>query len=151
MPGAVVASARRRLVKTAARGDLSGSAKVRLGVEVLVTYVPLLRLLRSSDVGLMTRACRGARPVGSVVETADSRDLALRLGFVVGRVLEPLPSDSRCLIRALVLLRMLARRGIAADLVIGVKPGPPFEAHAWLEHDGLPVLPAHDFVPLHRG
>jgi hypothetical protein len=58
------------------------------------------------------------------------------------RVLERLPSDSRCLTRSLVVTRVLARRGIGASLVIGVAPAPNFAAHAWVELDGVPLLPA---------
>ena len=43
--------------------------------------------------------------------------------------------------RSLVLLRMLARRGVVCRLVIGVRPGETLEAHAWIEHDGHPLLP----------
>jgi hypothetical protein len=42
-----------------------------------------------------------------------------------------------------VLTRLLARRGIHASVVIGVRPGDEFGAHAWVEHDGTPLLPTH--------
>jgi len=64
-----------------------------------------------------------------------------RLGRVVTRTLAPLPADTRCLMRSLVLTRVLARRGIATRLVIGVHPGERFAAHAWVEHDGAALLP----------
>ena len=35
---------------------------------------------------------------------------------------------------------MLARRGGAASLVIGVVPEPRFAAHAWVEFAGEPLL-----------
>jgi hypothetical protein len=37
---------------------------------------------------------------------------------------------------------MLARRGAAATVVIGVRPGSPFGSHAWPELGGRPLLPA---------
>ena len=37
-----------------------------------------------------------------------------------------------CLTRALVLTRLLLRRGVATELVIGAKREGAFEAHAWL-------------------
>ena len=141
--------ARAALIRTPATGTLPASAKARLIIEIVVTYVPALRLLRTSDLNAMVKAARDVRATPEPVDRQNERDLALRLGFIVARVLEPLPSDSRCLVRSLVLLRMLTRRSIPASLVIGVKTGPPFEAHAWIEHDGLPVLPAHDFAPRH--
>jgi hypothetical protein len=48
--------------------------------------------------------------------------------------------DSRCLVRALVLTRMLARRGIESSFVLGVAAQPAFAAHAWLERAGVPLL-----------
>jgi hypothetical protein len=44
--------------------------------------------------------------------------------------------------RSLVLTGMLARRGIDTRLVISVRPGDRFAAHAWVEHDGVALLPA---------
>lgn len=46
----------------------------------------------------------------------------------------------RCLERSLTSQRMLRKRGIDAELEIGVqKQGPELEAHAWLEIDGQPL------------
>jgi hypothetical protein len=67
-----------------------------------------------------------------------------RLGYAVVRTLRLLPTDSRCLMRSLVLTRLLARRGIAGTLVIGVRTGERFEAHAWVEHSGTPLLDPGD-------
>ena len=57
------------------------------------------------------------------------------------RTLSPLPADSRCLVRSLVLVRLLARRGLPATLVLGASNTDGFEAHAWVEQDGRAVLP----------
>ena len=46
--------------------------------------------------------------------------------------------------RSLVLTEMLARRGIYAKVVIGVRPDPSFGAHAWVEVDGQPLLPTEE-------
>ncbi len=61
------------------------------------------------------------------------------------RVLRRLPGDSRCLTRSLVVLAMLARRGIEARLVLAARPTPTFTAHAWVERGGRPLLPTRDF------
>jgi Transglutaminase-like superfamily len=68
----------------------------------------------------------------------------LLFGRSVMRVLSLLPTDSRCLMRSLVLTRMLARRGVYTKVVIGVRQDPSFAAHAWVELDGQPLLPADD-------
>ena len=66
---------------------------------------------------------------------------ARRLGRAVVRALALVPGDTRCLRRSLVLMQLLAKRGISARLVIGTRTSPDFLAHAWIEHDGEPVLP----------
>jgi hypothetical protein len=42
--------------------------------------------------------------------------------------------------RSLVLVRVLARRGMPATFVLSAAPGPQFEAHAWIEYAGNPLL-----------
>jgi hypothetical protein len=69
---------------------------------------------------------------------------ARQLGRAVTRVLGLLPGDTRCLVRSLVLTRLLARRGAQSKLVIGTRTGPDFLAHAWVECGGVPVLSAGD-------
>ena len=72
----------------------------------------------------------------------------------VARTLRLLPTDSRCLMRSLVLSALLARRGIDSSLVIGVRTAEAFGAHAWVEHEGRPLLPtgasASGAAPFHR-
>jgi hypothetical protein len=69
---------------------------------------------------------------------------SLRLGLAVVRVLRYVPADSRCLMRSLVLTGLLARRGVYAKVVIGVRPAPSFGAHAWVEVDGVALLPTNE-------
>ena len=58
------------------------------------------------------------------------------------RTLEHVPLDSRCLMRSLVLLRVLAARGVDGSLVIAVRPeaSERLDAHAWVEVAGEPLL-----------
>ena len=73
---------------------------------------------------------------------------AARLVRAAGRV-SPFPSTcpsrspgppSTCLTRSIVLSRLLRRRGLAAEIRIGVRRGEgPFAAHAWVEVDGEAV------------
>lgn len=130
------------------RSPIPARVKAAILAEVLATYVTGLRQLRRDDLKAMAAWSRATRVRLQQVEPADERDLAIRLGSVVGRILSVLPTDSRCLIRSLVVVRVLRRRGIETRLAIGVKPGPPFEAHAWVEHDGRPVLPQGEFALL---
>lgn len=133
------------LYRTPAAAPLGVRGRLALGVEILLDYVPSWRALRTDDLPRMVTESRAVRRVAPA-SRANEHELAVRLGAVVGRMLALMPTDSRCLIRSLVLTRMLARRAIPSEVVIGVRPGGPgFAAHAWVEHDGRAVLPNGSF------
>jgi Transglutaminase-like superfamily len=119
--------------------------KLSLAREILFDYVRIRRLLWRSDLRAIVRTLRESAPQAQI-ERRDRRAQALgvRLGKAVGRTLRPLPFDSRCLVRSLVLMSMLARRSIPATLVIGVSVEPEFRAHAWVESEGISLLPSMD-------
>lgn len=125
--------------------------KVVLAAEILLVYVRVRWLMRRRDVRTIVSTVRTPsreRPDGAGPEGLDDRHVALRLGSAVRRTLTVLPTDSRCLVQALVLSRLLSARTIPSTLVIGVRPEPSFDAHAWVEHDGLPVLSPQGFDAL---
>jgi transglutaminase-like putative cysteine protease len=124
-------------------GRLSPLAKARLVAEILAAYVPLRRVVRRNDLPAMVARARAVDR--AVALPGDPHDVASRLGEIVGWTLKVLPTDGRCLIQSLVLVRLLAARSIAARVVIGVRGGDAFAAHAWVEHDAVPVLPAGGF------
>jgi hypothetical protein len=121
------------------RRRMPADLRVRVALEIVATYMQVRGRMLHGDV----RDVVGRLRDGAV----DAHDpyvayrIGRRLGQPVRRTLDPLPWDSRCLMRSLVLLRMLARRGVVCELVIGVRPGETLEAHAWIEHDGHPLLP----------
>ena len=130
--------------------SLGRRERVAFALEVLGVYVRvrwlLLRRGTAPAVGILRRGLLNPDTSGSVSTRVS---LGIRAGRAVVRVLRLLPTDSRCLMRSLVLTRMLARRGVYAKVVIGVRPGPTFAAHAWVEVDGQPVL-ATDESEYHR-
>ncbi len=73
---------------------------------------------------------RGSDAVSRAVLAEAVRRVALVAAFYPGRAL--------CLEQSLTLWLLLRRRGIDADLRLGVQPY-PFGAHAWVEHRGEPV------------
>jgi hypothetical protein len=121
--------------------------KVALIQEILAAYVAMWRVLGLSDVLQMAARAREVPARERAVDPLDHQ-VARRLGKVVGKTLGVLPTDSRCLIRSLVLVRLLARRSIPSTLVIGVRKSSEFEAHAWVEHDGEPILPPGEYTRL---
>jgi hypothetical protein len=128
---------------------LSAGRKAQLAAEILATYIWARWLL--SRRGLPAAIARLRQGSSACHPDGDARvyRIGLRLGTAVGRVLSPLPADSRCLARSLVLTALLARRGIRSALVIGVRGTPEFGAHAWVEYDGMP-LPREDEVTFNR-
>lgn len=121
---------------------LSPPGKALLVAEVLRTYGRARWLLWRRDLPSVVVAVEAAAPPPRQRATSSSLRLGARLARITSRSLSALPTDSRCLVRSVVLMALLARRGVASSLVIGVRPGAEFEAHAWIEHDGRPLLPA---------
>jgi hypothetical protein len=122
--------------------------RLRLTGEVLSTYTRVRWVMRDDDAERAVHRLRTeTRGEAEIPASEHQRDLELlaawRLAHATGRVLERLPSDSRCLFRSLTLMCMLERRGISQTLVVAVRPR-PFGAHAWLEVSGQPVLPDAD-------
>jgi hypothetical protein len=119
---------------------LRSAKRVALVGEIVLAYARAKRLMRRAD--LPATLARLRRPMPAAGQHEDGVGTGVRLGRIVGRVLDTLPTDSRCLIRSLVLTSLLSRRGVASTLVIGVRPGEDFGAHAWLEVAGRPVQDA---------
>jgi Transglutaminase-like superfamily len=124
--------------------------RTALALEVLGVYARVRWLLvRRGTAPAVEILRRGLRNQDAYDADSTRVSSGIRFGRAVVRVLRLLPTDSRCLMRSLVLTRMLARRGVYAKVVIGVRPGPSFAAHAWVEVDGQPVL-ATDESEYHR-
>ena len=112
-------------------------ANVRLGAEIAWTTLRVRRLVHRNDLPTALERCRAAVPHPPV----PSRDEVVRISRAVRRTMGVLPGDSRGLVASLVLIAVLARRGVDATLVVG-RPRNGFGAHAWVEVRGLPALPA---------
>ena len=121
-------------------------AKLLLAAEILITYCRVRWAMRRQALPDLVAAIRARRGDPAPLSPSGRRQLA---GAVMG-LLAVLPTDSRCLVRSLVYLTLLQRRGTAATLVIGVRTEPEFAAHAWVEHEGEPLLPEGDgeYAPL---
>jgi hypothetical protein len=127
------------------RGERMGQAeRLLLAAEIVAAYAQARHALRRAPIvevvgGLRSSQCSPYSP-----PDRDMLQEARRLGRAVARLLALVPGDTRCLVRSLVLTRLLARRGIPAKLVIGARSTPDFLAHAWVEHAGDPVLDSGD-------
>ena len=114
-------------------------ARARLIAEIVSIYARARRGLRSTTLEATVGDLRDA-PLQPLAPGIDRVRFGRRLGRIVVRVLEPLPTDSRCLMRSLVLAGLLARRGVDGRLVLAVRAEEDFAAHAWVELDGRPLL-----------
>jgi len=121
---------------------LPATAKLALGGEIVAAYARARWSLRRRGLRDALDMLRSRAPGRRVAVAPDDRiAIGRRLGRTVRRTLGVLPADSRCLMCSLVLTRLLAQRGIESELVISVRPGESFAAHAWLEHEGAALLP----------
>jgi hypothetical protein len=94
-------------------------------------------MARERDVRKLLIAARQRTDGRSVGEPSSE---ARRLAYAVSLTHALLPTDSRCLIQSLVLIELLARRGIEARLVLATTDASDFAAHAWVELNGEPLL-----------
>ncbi len=131
-------------LEAAAAQRFTNVTKARLVLEILAMYVRVRRLLRRGDLpDVVAELSAGGWPGEAVaLDGPAASTYGAHLGRATMRTLALLPTDSRCLVRSLVLIGLLSRRGIPASLVIGVRAGPTFGAHAWVEHGHRPLLPA---------
>ena len=113
--------------------------KLRLSVEIVAVYVHARWVMKRKDFDSALATLRGVRHDSRLSEL-DQQLVGIRLGRAVERTLGPLPADSRCLIKSLVLTRLLARRGVDGRFIIGVRRDPEFKAHAWVEKAGIPLM-----------
>jgi hypothetical protein len=80
--------------------------------------------------------------LGTVRRRSRRRHTPARLSRAVHRTLGVSPDDPTCLVRSLVLFRLLREQGDEAELVIGLPERPASqEAHAWVELNDLDVGP----------
>ncbi|WP_286194739.1 lasso peptide biosynthesis B2 protein [Synechococcus sp. CCY 0621] len=127
--------------------ELDGpSRRLVLGSAVLL---PLFWL----RVKVLGQCTLGPGRVGSTL--APQVDAAVRMGQLVNRVAHYVLPPDNCLSRSLCLQWLLRRRGIPADLRLGVQlDAGQLQAHAWVEVAGHPVNDAQDvaerFLPFEQ-
>lgn len=112
--------------------------------------------LRRAALAEVRRRWSLAGPVRREPVSRDQLRRALELGWTTMHVARRLPLQFTCLAQSIALLTMLRRRGIPAEVRLGVKSGgddQAIAAHAWVECGGRVVLDvdAHaSFVPLEQ-
>src|SRR5262249_41622417 len=133
---------------SATHGSVRPTPKPVLVAEILSTYAVTRWRMPRGDIRDVVRANRGGLASAPGEPESISREtwaVAARVARAVTKTLRVLPTDSRCLVQSLVLSRLLATRGIPSTLVIGARADSQFEAHAWVEHGGYPLLPQEGY------
>jgi hypothetical protein len=122
---------------------LSVAGKLSLALEITSLYIQVRRRIQHQELDQVVAWLRRAGGWGPR-QLCDGSIHQRRLAVAVARTLDVLPgADSRCLMRSLVLLGVLARRDLTTTLVIAVREptrAVPVDAHAWVEHEGDPLL-----------
>jgi transglutaminase superfamily protein len=114
-------------------GVLACALGLLLAVSVGLRLVGLRRMIALGDALAAGSRRRGAGDARDVARTAWLVEIA-------GRCCRPRPT---CLAKALVVFALLRRRGLPAELVIGVsKTRAPLEGHAWVELGGAAIAVA---------
>ena len=118
--------------------------------------MPVLRLsLRAISFRRIYSVLRRLAPLSdpwpTEPETASAR--VLQVAHVVAMASRHTPTPNSCLHRSLALWWLLRRRGFDSHLRFGARRQQSgFEAHAWVEHDGVVVfddlVPDRDYVRL---
>jgi hypothetical protein len=127
-----------RALNARERGELARAWVALPAVWFGLRLFPLRRLLRAR--------WRPTAPTPASDDAVAARASA-RLVAAASRF-SPFPSS--CLSRSIVLWRLLQRRGVPAEIRIGVRPGGnPLAAHAWVEVDGEPVNDTADVAERH--
>ncbi len=78
-------------------------------------------------------------------QSSDTKMTPMRTAWLVERAARNVPWPATCLRRSLVLWALLERTGVATELRLGFrKTDGVFEAHAWVELDGVPLNDRRD-------
>jgi hypothetical protein len=87
---------------------------------------------------------RAAIPTSSAPADSTQLSAALRIAHLQSSAARHLLFRTNCLEQAMTLCYLLRRRGIPADLRFGArKQSSRLEAHAWVEHQGVPLNEDH--------
>lgn len=108
-----------------------------LVVQALIGFLLCAAALRLLSFQRLTALVERLVPLGQTPSHGNHID-ARRLAWLVGAAAARGPYRANCMKRSLVLWVFLRRDGFDSSLVIGVrKQGEKFDAHAWVEYDGV--------------
>jgi len=94
------------------------------------------------------------QPLSAIQPPAEEERVVRQIRAALGAIRRRIPWQATCLVRAVAIHRVLARRSVASNLVLSVTPasGKTIDAHAWLEASGLVVTGQSEkarYVPIY--
>lgn len=132
-------------VAETARADLGLDPPSRLEagdiVRLIIAAGRVALALRAGNPARWFAGRRARQPVSS----SPDRDVICEWSRRVDRLRPLVPRSGRCLVRSLLLLEYLRLRGADARWVFGVRTH-PFEAHCWVEYDGVVLTDSLEHV-----
>ncbi|MBI2249107.1 MAG: lasso peptide biosynthesis B2 protein [Brevundimonas diminuta] len=114
-------------------------------LEVAATVWHVSRRMKSTSFHDLLETYRRRRQ--QISETAPSRTNIVELASNFDHALRLVPVEPTCLRDSLALLDFIHRRGLGADLVLGVKLD-PFAAHCWVQSGDLLLNEASDHAAM---
>ena len=107
---------------------LSPTQKLVLATRVWLAYARVRRTLRGAELPVAVSR------LGEIRSRSRQRHAPERLSRAVDKTLRAAPDDPTCLVRSLVLFRLMREQGDDAELVIGLpEHATTHRAHAWIE------------------
>jgi Transglutaminase-like superfamily len=104
----------------------------------MLTLVAVRLHLKARGFGRSVARARRLGERGASAHPPATAELAERTAHHVAIAGAFFPGRAVCLEQSLALYLLLRRRGVPAELRLGVVPS-PFYAHAWVEVDGAPI------------
>ena len=141
-----MAAAERRTGALTAVARPRAGERAQLAAEIVLAYLRAApRAAAGPDRRRRRAAARGGHPAAPAPAAPGAGGSAAPRLAPWSRILTPrCPATPAACAARWSCTQLLARRGIPARLVIGARAGPDFLAHAWVEHDGVPVLSPGD-------
>lgn len=107
------------------------------GVSLLLRVLDFQRARR-----LLVPFLPAAKSLAAIPE--DAMSYALRVGHLARIAGRHVPTNGSCLRQSLLVWWLLRRRGLPAELRIGISQSGGFAAHAWVELEGQPINDSAD-------
>jgi hypothetical protein len=106
-------------------------------------YLAIARVnsTKTAPAKLLSRGIKRSESAESLPKSAKTKNMVERVTWAVLVASKHVPWRSDCLIQAIAAQHWLSRKNIRTELIIGARNDleTPFEAHAWLLHDGKAV------------